>query len=65
LLKWADYFGNDAHGIALPYNYLRVAEWHSAFATAGLVVLPQRPFLKLSYEPCKHILYHLEKSAEA
>ena len=65
VLKWADYFGNHPLGITLPYNYLNVAAWHRAFTHAQLEILSEKAFMKLSYDPCKHIIYHLAKKSVA
>ena len=61
ILKWADYFGNDAFGITLPYNYLAVSAWNQTFRNAGLAVLAEKLFTKYSLDPCKHVIYHLSK----
>lgn len=63
VLKWADYFGNDPSGIQLPYNYFKVEAWHRAFQVSKLTVLTEKLFTQYSYDPCKHVIYHLEKAA--
>ena len=35
-LRFMDWVGNRAHGVALPYNYLSQARWSSMFASLGL-----------------------------
>jgi ubiquinone/menaquinone biosynthesis C-methylase UbiE len=37
-LRFMDWFGNAAHGVRLPYNYLSSAEWTSAWSKLGLKV---------------------------
>ena len=37
-LRFMDWFGNAAHGVRLPYNYLSNAEWRSAWSGLGLKV---------------------------
>lgn len=61
ILKWADYGGNAPHGIRLPCNYLNLPAWYAAIQGAGLDVLVERPFTRYSYDPCKHIIFHLKK----
>lgn len=36
LLRFMDWFGNRAHGVVLPYNYLSSEQWHNAFARCNL-----------------------------
>lgn len=35
-LALMDWVGNVAYGVRLPYNFLSAAQWHAAFARAGL-----------------------------
>jgi len=35
VLAFMDWVGNAPHGVSLPYNYWRHAQWESAFATLG------------------------------
>jgi SAM-dependent methyltransferase len=37
-LRFMDWFGNAAHGVRLPYNYLSNAEWRKAWKKLGLRV---------------------------
>lgn len=37
-LRFMDWFGNAAHGVRLPYNYLSNAEWRKAWKALGLRV---------------------------
>ena len=34
-LRFMDWFGNAAHGVRLPYNYLSNAEWRKAWTALG------------------------------
>lgn len=43
-LRWMDRVGNARYGVALPYRYLRRAEWSAAFAGLGGRVTPAEPF---------------------
>ncbi len=36
-LRLMDWVGNRGHGVRLPYNYLSLAEWATAFERSGLV----------------------------
>lgn len=35
ILRFMDWVGNERHGVALPYNYLKKAEWDNYFAELG------------------------------
>lgn len=35
ILRFMDWVGNERHGVALPYNYLRKAEWDAFFDKLG------------------------------
>jgi SAM-dependent methyltransferase len=61
ILKWADYGGNAPHGIRLPCNYLSLEAWQAAFRRAGLSVLTEKRFTRYSYDPCQHVIFHLQK----
>ena len=37
-LRLMDWIGNARHGVVLPYNYWRHAQWHDAFRDCGLTV---------------------------
>jgi SAM-dependent methyltransferase len=37
-LRMMDWVGNAHHGVVLPYNYWREAQWRSAFAELGLTI---------------------------
>jgi SAM-dependent methyltransferase len=49
-LRFMDRVGNARHGVALPYNYWRRAEWRQAFDAVGLTVDVWREHLSL-YPP--------------
>jgi SAM-dependent methyltransferase len=49
-LRFMDRVGNARHGVALPYNYWRRAEWRQAFDAVGLTVDVWRERLSL-YPP--------------
>jgi SAM-dependent methyltransferase len=36
-LRFMDWVGNRAHGVALPYNYFSTVQWQNAFREAGLI----------------------------
>lgn len=61
ILKWADYGGNAPHGIRLPCNYLDLPGWRGTISAAGLAVLTEKSFTRYSYDPCKHVVFHLKK----
>lgn len=46
-LRFMDWVGNRAHGVSLPYNYLRPSEWRSGFERLGLKVDEERDHLGL------------------
>lgn len=46
-LRFMDRVGNRRYGVALPYNYLRAAQWDEAFHTLGLTVEQWKPRLGL------------------
>jgi len=46
-LRFMDWVGNRAHGVALPYNYLSPPEWSEMFERLGLVVDETRTRLSL------------------
>lgn len=52
-LRFMDWVGNRAHGVALPYHYLTPAEWESAFEEAGLVMDERRDRLGLYPWPAR------------
>jgi SAM-dependent methyltransferase len=50
-LRFMDRVGNRRFGVALPYNYLRAAQWDGAFNTLGLTVEQWKPRLGLYWWP--------------
>jgi SAM-dependent methyltransferase len=46
-LRFMDWFGNAHHGVSLPYNYWRLAQWQDCFARLGLAVREWRNSLGL------------------
>jgi len=65
VLKWADRGGNAPHDIVLPFHYFTLSEWTTAIAACGLSVLFAKPFTDLTFDPCKHVIYHLRKDSSA
>jgi SAM-dependent methyltransferase len=65
VLKWADRGGNAPHDIVLPFHYFTLPEWNTAIAACGLSVLFAKPFTDLTFDPCKHVIYHLRKDRPA
>ncbi len=68
-LKFLDYFGNAAYGVALPYNFWTRQQWDAAFAKLGLAVREQQTDLKLYpwfadrvFGTSLHFVARLEKS---
>ncbi len=51
ILRFMDRVGNRRHGVALPYNYLRAAQWQQSFATVGLTIEEWNPRLGLYWWP--------------
>jgi 2-polyprenyl-3-methyl-5-hydroxy-6-metoxy-1,4-benzoquinol methylase len=60
-LKYADYLGNKQYGIALPYNFLRIADWESMIAETDLKIIKSQKFRYRIFDPTKNIIYLLEK----
>jgi SAM-dependent methyltransferase len=65
-LRFMDWFGNAAHGVRLPYNYLSRADWRQAWSKLGLnaertverMGLYPRPFTWL-FDRNLHFVAHL------
>jgi SAM-dependent methyltransferase len=55
-LRFMDFVGNAPQGVALPYNYLTVAEWDAAFRECGLVARTVRTDLAL-YPPLADVIF--------
>jgi SAM-dependent methyltransferase len=54
-LRFMDRVGNERHGVALPYNYWRRAEWDAAFAEVGLAPVEWIADLRLYPRPADWI----------
>lgn len=61
LLKYVDYIGNKPYGVALPYNFLRIIEWENLIEEANLKISKSQKFRYNIFDPCKHIIFLLEK----
>ena len=61
LLKYSDYFGNKPYGVALPYNFLNIANWESLIKESNLKIVKTQRFRYNLFDPCKHIIYLLNK----
>lgn len=61
LLKYADYIGNKPYGVDLPYNFLRLSDWAELFRKSNLEVVSSRTFRYNLFDPCKHVIFKLEK----
>jgi ubiquinone/menaquinone biosynthesis C-methylase UbiE len=61
LLKYADYIGNKPYGIALPYNFLKISDWEDMIKKTNLKISKSKKFKYNLFDPCKHIIYLLEK----
>lgn len=46
-LRFMDWFGNKPHGVALPYNYWKEAEWRNAFLALRMEITEWRNRLEL------------------
>jgi len=46
-LRFMDWVGNRAHGVALPYNYLSRAQWDAMFESVGLRRARSEPHVAL------------------
>lgn len=54
-LRFMDWVGNAHHGVALPYNYWRKAEWDTAFGEIGFVATSVQSSLDLYPPPASWI----------
>jgi SAM-dependent methyltransferase len=61
LLKLADYNGNKPYGVNLPYNFLKIADWNSLFKDHNLRTINTEKFRCNVVDPCRHIIFKLEK----
>jgi ubiquinone/menaquinone biosynthesis C-methylase UbiE len=55
-LRFMDFIGNAPQGVALPYNYLTVAEWEAAFRESRLAARAVRTELQL-YPPIADAIF--------
>lgn len=63
-LAFSDYLGNRAHGIRLPYNYLRLPEWEALFAAVALREQSRELFHYGGPDRCKQVVFVLEVGGE-
>jgi SAM-dependent methyltransferase len=54
-LRFMDWVGNAHHGVALPYNYWRKAQWDTAFGKIGFVATTIQSSLDLYPVPARWI----------
>jgi SAM-dependent methyltransferase len=54
-LRFMDQVGNRRFGVSLPYNYLRLEQWHAAFAALGLQIDQWSTDLKLYPWPARAV----------
>lgn len=55
-LRFMDWVGNKPHGVVLPYNYWREAQWKQAFENLNFEITDWRSKLEL-YPPAADILF--------
>ena len=60
ILKISDYIGNKPYGVALPYNFLKLDEWHDLITQNALTIVKSKRFRFNMLDPCKNILFKLE-----
>ncbi len=61
LLKVVDYAGNKPCGVRLPYNFMKINEWNGMFNRTDLKTRKIEKFRYNAVDPCKHVIYLLEK----
>jgi len=61
ILKYADYIGNKRYGIKLNYNFHSITGWKKLFRESELKIINSKFFRYLSIDPCKQVIYMLEK----
>lgn len=59
-LAFSDYLGSRAHGIRLPYNYLRLPEWEALFAAVALREHSRELFRHGGPDRCEQVVFVLE-----
>lgn len=55
LLRFMDWVGNAGHGVALPYNYWRLPQWHDAWTRLGWTIRSWKQDLALYPNPADWI----------
>ena len=61
LLKYADYFGNKPYGVKLPYNFFKISDWNNIIRKVNLKITKSEKFRYNFIDPCKHIIFLLQK----
>lgn len=57
LLALADYLGNKAYDVPLPYAFLRMDEWDRLFRMTGLRVISMERFRFSAIDRCKQVVF--------
>jgi len=60
VLKYADYMGNRAYGVELPYNFLKIEKWKSIFKENNLKIIEQEKYRDNLLNPIKHVIFKLK-----
>lgn len=60
ILKWIDYFGNKPYGVSLPYNYLKIRQWHTLLDSIGSKIVKIEKFRFNFLDPCSHVIFFLD-----
>lgn len=60
ILRLSDYLGNRAYDIPLPYNYLKLDQWHALFAALDVRVVAAETFRYSVYDRCKQVTFLLD-----
>lgn len=63
ILALSDYLGNKAHGVALPYAFLRMEQWEALFEALSLTPVSTRTFRYAPYDRSKQVVFLLAPSA--
>lgn len=61
ILKLADYIGNKAYGINLPYNFLNLKSWKDLIDNNSLTVVKSQKFQYSILHPLKQVIFKLKK----
>lgn len=59
ILALADYLGNKPHGVALPYNFLRMEQWSALFDELSLTAVSTERFRYAPYDRSKQVVFLL------